>query len=578
MTLPSASLIAILRIESSEGFTLKFNHPDFGELSLAIVDPTGILSVTQEETGTPPTKEVDALRAACDTCLEKRDLPGAFAEAEAFSERYPVFGYAYALQGAFALDMGHVEAAAFYMRQAIAIQPSFTALGELGRALGKQAKLEDALVLYSFLFENRQEASSEKQAIRFTESLLLTLNRLKRGEEMVRVADTAIADYGDHAFFQYQAILGLIISEYFGPALSRIEAVAPGIDQDDIVKVKLTRLKGGLKEKLSAQKGGSPSSAKTRFFIAGQRPVKIEDGPQGRREFAMDWKTGEFVETDRYIEKIFRDHSPDIDEVEQAAFDQLVSKSRAKISNAKRSAPLAWALGEETCFQYGIGNPSSPTDPFGRQEIQIYPDDTLEYIEIGRGGRRCLKAEVKAGLMREICATLRSGMFPDAPSKTAPAGAALATYRLWKEKEKSTAVVYPNSAVGWEGYGAVQPLMNSMARTLFRAARGPVESEHFFNVTDVAFEPSKSKKTHPDPSVPVTQYFFFGHRPVQIVRSPDGVVAHGIDFDTGEMVSDDSLVALLNEPQANEIQRIQKKRFDVMVASIRDRLDYVRGN
>jgi tetratricopeptide (TPR) repeat protein len=576
MTLPSARLIAILRIESSEGFTRKFNHPGFGELCLPIADPAGILSTTLKEAGTPPAKEVEALRATCDAFLEKRDLAGAFADAEAFSKRYPVFGYAYALQGAFALDMGHVEAAAFYVRQAIAIQPNLDSLAELGRVLGKQAKLEDALVLYSFLFENRQEVGSEKQAIRFTESLLLTLNRLQRGDEMLRVADAAIADYGEHSFFHYQAVLGLIISERFGLALRRIEAVVPQIDQDDIVRVKLSRLKGELKGKLNKEEQQSPPAAKTRFFIAGQRPVKIEDGPRGRQEFAIDWKTGEFVETDLYIEKIFRDHSPDIDEVDQATFDQRVSKARAKISNVKRSASVGWTLGAETCFQYEIGNPFSPTDPFGRQEIRIYPDDTLEYLETGRGGRRHLKAEVKAGLMRELCAILRSGMFPDAPSKTAPAGAALATYCLWKETEKHTAVVYPNAAEGWEGYGPIQPIMNRMARDLFRAARETVESEHFLNVTDVAFEPSESKRTQPDPNVPTTQYFFFGHRPVQIVSSPDGVVAHGIDFDTGEMVRDDSLAALLNEPKTNEIQRIQKKRFDVMVASIRDRLDYVK--
>lgn len=317
-------------------------------------------------------------------------------------------------------------------------------------------------------------------------------------------------------------------------------------------------------------------AAKTRFFIAGQRPVKIEDGPQGRRELAIDWETGEFVDTDCYIEKIFRDHSPDIDEVDQATFDQCVAKIVRKIYYAKVSSPVDWALGEETCFQYSIGNPFSPTDRFGLQEIRIYADDTLEYLETGRGGRRHLKAEVKAGLMRELCATLRSGMFPDAPSKTAPAGAACAAYFLWKGEENRIGSVFPSAAEGWEGYGPIQPIMNRLARTLFGAARGSVESEHFFNVTDVVFEPSESKKIQPDPSIPVTQYFFFGHRPVQIVRSPDGVVAHGIDFDTGEMVSDDSLVALLNEPQANEIQRIQKKRFEVMVASIRDRLDYVR--
>ena len=239
-------------------------------------------------------------------------------------------------------------------------------------------------------------------------------------------------------------------------------------------------------------KGFSKWPKKTRFFIAGQRPVKIEDGPRGRREFAIDLATGEFVETERYIQKIFRDHSPDIDEVDQATFDQRVAQARATITDAKQKGTVEWPLGEETCFQYGIGNPHSPTDPFGRQEIQIYPDDTLEYLELGRGARRRLKAKVKAGLMRELCAAFRSGIFPDVPStsKVLPAGAALATYRLWKGEKSSTTVVYPNSAIGWEGYDAVQPLMNRMTRALYSAARGETESELFFDVRDVELDPA----------------------------------------------------------------------------------------
>jgi hypothetical protein len=88
----------------------------------------------------------------------------------------------------------------------------------------------------------------------------------------------------------------------------------------------LVRLVGQLKPN-----GTGPSTDQsTRYFIAGKRPVKIEDGPKGRREFAIDWKTGEFVETDRYIEKIFRDHSPDIDEVDQSTFNQRVTEIGAQ--------------------------------------------------------------------------------------------------------------------------------------------------------------------------------------------------------------------------------------------------------
>ena len=65
---------------------------------------------------------------------------------------------------------------------------------------------------------------------------------------------------------------------------------------------------------------------KSRYFIAGMRPVKI----QGIREYALDWKTGEFVVTAGYYEKIFRDHSPDIDEVTQSDFEASVHAIRRR--------------------------------------------------------------------------------------------------------------------------------------------------------------------------------------------------------------------------------------------------------
>jgi hypothetical protein len=92
-------------------------------------------------------------------------------------------------------------------------------------------------------------------------------------------------------------------------------------------RVELVRLVGQLRAI-----GADPVKVEnTRFFIAGQRPVKIENTPKGDREFAIDWKTGEFIKTDLYIRKIFRDHSPDIDEVDQATFEKRVTKIRAKI-------------------------------------------------------------------------------------------------------------------------------------------------------------------------------------------------------------------------------------------------------
>ena len=57
----------------------------------------------------------------------------------------------------------------------------------------------------------------------------------------------------------------------------------------------------------------------------------MTDTRRGRRAFAIDWETGSWVEADIYIEKIFRDHNPEIDEVRQSVFDQRVEEIRTAL-------------------------------------------------------------------------------------------------------------------------------------------------------------------------------------------------------------------------------------------------------
>jgi len=42
----------------------------------------------------------------------------------------------------------------------------------------------------------------------------------------------------------------------------------------------------------------------------------------------LDWKTGEFVKTNVYYRRIYRDHDPEIDEVSKDVFDQKVAEIR----------------------------------------------------------------------------------------------------------------------------------------------------------------------------------------------------------------------------------------------------------
>jgi len=254
-TPPNTLLNKVLRIESSKGFTLKFKHPVFGELCLPIADPGAILSMTVEEAGSPAGDEITALNKACHSFVEKRDFKSAFAEAKAFSNRFPIFAHAYSLQGAFAEEMGELDTAAFHLRQSIAIRPILSSLAELGQVLGKRGSLNESLVLYRFLFENRKEAGSDREALRFIQGLLVTLTRLQKGAEMVQVADAAIADYGGATTLHYQAILGLMISKAFQPALNRLEAIESYLNPADPMSAKFAQLKQVLRGNLNAQKG-----------------------------------------------------------------------------------------------------------------------------------------------------------------------------------------------------------------------------------------------------------------------------------------------------------------------------------
>lgn len=68
-----------------------------------------------------------------------------------------------------------------------------------------------------------------------------------------------------------------------------------------------------------------------RYFIVGERPVKFVSTPDGGMDvLALDWKTGEFVREMRYLARCTHG-DPEVDEVEQAAFDEKVAREVAEI-------------------------------------------------------------------------------------------------------------------------------------------------------------------------------------------------------------------------------------------------------
>ena len=85
----------------------------------------------------------------------------------------------------------------------------------------------------SHVFEIRNQAPNQQAALTVAGDLLVTLHRLNRGDEMVRVADIAIAEYGAVSSIEYQAILGLFVADKKEEASERLNKALTNLNPQD---------------------------------------------------------------------------------------------------------------------------------------------------------------------------------------------------------------------------------------------------------------------------------------------------------------------------------------------------------
>jgi hypothetical protein len=115
-------------------------------------------------------------------------------------------------------------------------------------------------------------------------------------------------------------------------------------------------------------------------------------------------------------------------------------------------------------FEYEIGNEHSPTDPFGRQHVVVFPTDRFEYtVYKKQGWVERLSGSLRAGLFETLCGHLAESAFPNIDHSPIPMGGAYAAYRLEVEGDTlETRLVYPNKARSESGLSALQPLMDQL--------------------------------------------------------------------------------------------------------------------
>lgn len=276
------ALNAVLRIVDREGFVLKVEHPLFGVLSLPISNAEAILKVSGGELETVPESELEVLEQKCVAFAKGGNADAGFSLAEAFVERHPLAHRAYYLKSVFAERMGGIVACPFYLRQAVAVKPDFMYLLELGRVLGKVGKLKESKVVFSHVYRLRKTARDEEEVRRVFREYLITLTRLKCGQEMTEVADVGIAEFGESSYFQYQAILGLMIEEEYKAGKNRLEKFRPRLLTSDPLFQKFDQLSGVLEAKLK-ELGPNGLSSKKKTVL--NSVLKLED-----RGFSVEFK------------------------------------------------------------------------------------------------------------------------------------------------------------------------------------------------------------------------------------------------------------------------------------------------
>lgn len=249
--------------------------------------------------------------------------------------------------------------AAAWLRQALALRPSLMLFVELARVLRAQGKNGDSRrilrVLFVFAFSSyplaedidEEKRHADDNEIPWGRSTLLDPTDL-RAQQLVTVVALSLMEtlYLLHRPRELDWVCGYANEAFADPDHRARWGGYPVCDWhpclvehslrkqlDKMVKAKvLSSRTQGNKRCYFILEGYRPRSF--RYFLAGQRPVKLA----GWLELAWDWEWGEFVRTDIYNAKIFRDHAPDIEAISQDQFEQRVEELRAKHAAEAASA------------------------------------------------------------------------------------------------------------------------------------------------------------------------------------------------------------------------------------------------
>jgi tetratricopeptide (TPR) repeat protein len=221
-------LINVLRHEDRPRTTYFAEIPSpYGNLRLELLGEVG---VALSQNGVSAEDSV-AISGLLDKALKQP--PGVTEQALLdITRKYPYAANVYGALSDYYASLGNRENAIYYLKQMIVLQPTYENLTRLGRLLGQEGRFDQALLLQSYLWEQRKSVTPA-QSYDVIRDYLISLGKSGNSRQVMHVAAQAISEMGNDTMLVYQFTYAHIQEGQYAEARALLDKALPLLDPGD---------------------------------------------------------------------------------------------------------------------------------------------------------------------------------------------------------------------------------------------------------------------------------------------------------------------------------------------------------
>lgn len=148
------------------------------------------------------------------------------------TRQHPFAANVYGALAAYYTNLGNRDEEIYYLKQMVALQPTYEHLTGLGRALGQAGRFDQALILQSYLWEQRKQVAPA-QSYDVIRDYLITLSKSGNPKAVIHIAAQAISEMGNDTMLLYQFIYAHIQDGQYAEARALLDKALPLLSPGD---------------------------------------------------------------------------------------------------------------------------------------------------------------------------------------------------------------------------------------------------------------------------------------------------------------------------------------------------------